>query len=364
MATIRERRPGVWEVRVFTGRDAHGRPRQASRTVHGLKRDAQRVAAELTARPVGRSAGRTVGDALEAWLAANDATWAASSRRDQHSRAALVAADRIATVRLARLSVADVERWHARLRAAGIGEASIRNQHQALRAALTQAIRWGWVSSNAAGMARLGSAKRKPRAGMSPDDVRTVLAAAASFDAAAAVALRIAAVTGARRAEIAALRWEDLSPDHRLTIDGAIEVVRLPDRAPKLVDAAGKTAGQRVVALDEATVAAIEALAADRRVYGPWMFSIGPEPPNPDRIGGWWRRARALAAIDPSWRLHDLRHWSATMGISRGHDVRTVAGRLGHSNPAMTLRVYAHAVDAADAAMAETLGDVLAEEST
>ena len=39
------------------------------------------------------------------------------------------------------------------------------------------------------------------------------------------------------------------------------------------------------------------------------------------------------------WRLHDLRHWSATVSIGQGHDVRTVAGRLGHSNPAMTLRV-------------------------
>jgi predicted nucleotidyltransferase len=39
--------------------------------------------------------------------------------------------------------------------------------------------------------------------------------------------------------------------------------------------------------------------------------------------------------------------------------VRTVAGRLGHANPAMTLRVYAHAVEGADRALATELGDVL-----
>lgn len=50
MATIREKRPGVWEVRVFTGSDARGRPTQMSRTVHGGKRDAQRLAAQLEAR--------------------------------------------------------------------------------------------------------------------------------------------------------------------------------------------------------------------------------------------------------------------------------------------------------------------------
>ncbi len=33
-------------------------------------------------------------------------------------------------------------------------------------------------------------------------------------------------------------------------------------------------------------------------------------------------------------------------------DVRTVAHRLGHADPAMTLRVYAHAVERADEALA------------
>ena len=51
MATIREKRPGVWEVRVFTGTDARGRPTQLSKTVHGGKRDAQRLAAELEVGP-------------------------------------------------------------------------------------------------------------------------------------------------------------------------------------------------------------------------------------------------------------------------------------------------------------------------
>jgi hypothetical protein len=31
MATIREKRPGVFEVREFVGRDAKGRPKQLSR---------------------------------------------------------------------------------------------------------------------------------------------------------------------------------------------------------------------------------------------------------------------------------------------------------------------------------------------
>ena len=40
-----------------------------------------------------------------------------------------------------------------------------------------------------------------------------------------------------------------------------------------------------------------------------------------------------------------------------------MANRLGHSNPSMTLRTYAHAVEAADAPIALTLGDVIDESS-
>lgn len=188
MATIREKRPGVWEVRAFTGRDERGRPTQVSQTVHGTKRDAQRAAAEMTLRP-SKSGGRTVAALLDLWLEQNGPVWAPSSARDQVSRAALVKADPIAQLSVARLSVADIDRWHARLRRAGVGEGPIRNQHQALRAALTQAMRWGWVMTTVAG---LGRRKTVPRGSLSPDQVRRVLAEAVAHDPAAGLALRLA----------------------------------------------------------------------------------------------------------------------------------------------------------------------------
>jgi integrase len=51
------------------------------------------------------------------------------------------------------------------------------------------------------------------------------------------------------------------------------------------------------------------------------------------------------------------------VAIGQGHDVRTVAGRLGHANPAMTLRVYAHAFAAADQAVAAGLGELLKDKA-
>jgi hypothetical protein len=99
MATIGEKRLGVWEVRVFTGRNSMGRPTQTSRTVHGGKREARRVANELE-RAGNRSApaGRTVSDVLDAWVVQNLPTWAASSARDQQSRVGGTKKDAISRV--------------------------------------------------------------------------------------------------------------------------------------------------------------------------------------------------------------------------------------------------------------------------
>ena len=47
--------------------------------------------------------------------------------------------------------------------------------------------------------------------------------------------------------------------------------------------------------------------------------------------------------------------------ISAGHDVKTVADRLGHANAAMTLRVYAHAFAKSDRAVADSVGAMLEE---
>ena len=54
--------------------------------------------------------------------------------------------------------------------------------------------------------------------------------------------------------------------------------------------------------------------------------------------------------------LHKLRHYSATELIAAGVDIRTVAGRLGHSGGGTTtLRMYAAWVAESDRKAAELL---------
>ncbi|MGH9919557.1 MAG: tyrosine-type recombinase/integrase [Nitrososphaerales archaeon] len=55
-----------------------------------------------------------------------------------------------------------------------------------------------------------------------------------------------------------------------------------------------------------------------------------------------------------------LRHFSAPELIAGGHDVRTVAGRLGHADASITLRVYSHVLPERDRQAAAALGRALA----
>ena len=59
-----------------------------------------------------------------------------------------------------------------------------------------------------------------------------------------------------------------------------------------------------------------------------------------------WQRLRRKAqkqGVRPL-RLHDARHTYASLALASGNSVTWVASQLGHSNPELTLRVYAHAM--------------------
>ena len=227
-----------------------------------------------------------------------------------------------------------------------------------LRGALSQAARWGWVSTNVAALATLGRRTVAPRSAMTAGEVRAVIEAAGRLDPAAGVAFRLAAITGARRAELCALLRADLDGD-RLTIDSSIAIERSGSialqtgaRAHRCGYQDRESPGRAARSADRGRHRGV--LVAER-VVGPKAVTPFDRPLNPERLTSWWRLARRDAGFDPSWRLHDLRRWSATEAIGRGHDIRTVAGRLGHANPAMTLRTYAHALDGADAGVAAPL---------
>jgi integrase len=131
------------------------------------------------------------------------------------------------------------------------------------------------------------------------------------------------------------------------------------------IEGTTKSGRSRTVSLDAGTVQVLrehrDRQAADREVVGPewreggYVFTTGwGDPVHPDTVSSLVAdliRAHNLAAAGddpdsllPHARLHDLRHLHATTLLLAGVPVHVVAARLGHADPSVTLRVYAHVI--------------------
>jgi integrase len=51
------------------------------------------------------------------------------------------------------------------------------------------------------------------------------------------------------------------------------------------------------------------------------------------------------AGLPADVRFHDLRHTAGTHALGRGRSIHEVSKMLGHADPAMTLRSYAHVLE-------------------
>ena len=229
---------------------------------------------------------------------------------------------------------------------AGKSPKTIRNHHAIIATALHQGVRWGWVRTNVAEMAKPPRVSQSRVTAPSLEVVREVIEGAERRDPRLAPLLMLAALTGMRRRELCALRRSDVD----LSV-GTIDVAKSLVVAPGgLVEKSTKTNRGRLVALDPVGVAL---LTRHRSRAEHWIAEAGSElPPDafvfspfpegttsfrPDNLTSFFIRVRNEIGA-PTVRLHDLRHFTATQLIGAGVDVRTVAGRLGHSDPSVTLR--------------------------
>ena len=61
----------------------------------------------------------------------------------------------------------------------------------------------------------------------------------------------------------------------------------------------------------------------------------------------------------PAVSFHAFRHSHASMLIRAGVDVLTISRRLGHAQASITLDVYGHLIEGADAAAAKAIEGLL-----
>src|SRR5262249_43924464 len=173
----------------------------------------------------------------------------------------------------------------------------------------------------------------------------------------------LALSTGARRAEMLALPWGNVDlVGATMRIERSLEQTRagVKFKAPKTKN------GRRTVALP---AIAVEALQAHRRPRLELRLALGQGKPDantlvfstvdgdatpPNNLSRDWRRfvkARKL----PDVSFHGLRHSHASALIASGIDQLTVARRLGHGSPVVTLRIYSHLFEKTDTLAASAI---------
>lgn len=81
---------------------------------------------------------------------------------------------------------------------------------------------------------------------------------------------------------------------------------------------------------------------------------------DPNNFGRTWNSAVKKAGV-PRARLYDARHMHLSMLVANGVDIRTVADRAGHSHTVLSMRLYAHALEAQRKRAAIPLDDLLGD---
>ncbi|SCK05855.1 tyrosine-type recombinase/integrase [Streptomyces sp. WMMB 322] len=187
----------------------------------------------------------------------------------------------------------------------------------------------------------------------------------------------LAAYTGARRGELLFLRWNAVDVDQReVTFRGSTGYV-----SGERIEGTTKTGRSRTISIDQATTAVLKGHRAmqdaERAKFG--MAPVGTddhvfanevgEQIHPDTVSSLMTKliasynspedgTRPKPPLQRA-RLHDLRHLHATMLLLAKVPVHVVAARLGHRDPSVTLRVYAHVIKDIASDVAETFAAAL-----
>ena len=166
----------------------------------------------------------------------------------------------LGSLQVAKLTPSDLDRFYRQLLEVGrsrgpYAPATIRRVHGIIRRALTQGVRWGWITHNPAIDASPPRVPMKELKPPDPDQVVRLFHLAQESDPELATFIMLAASSGARRGELLALRWSDIDLDRgRLSIERGI--VRVGD---DLIEQGTKTHQSRRISLDAGTVAALRA---------------------------------------------------------------------------------------------------------
>jgi integrase len=235
--------------------------------------------------------------------------------------------------------------------------------HRVLKQALAHAVACHELVRNEASGIKPPKVERKQMKVLDTDGTAALIEAARHTTL--FVPILLAATTGMRRGEIAALRWRHIDLDgSRISIEESAEQTetRVRYKPPK----SGKG---RTVALAKSIV---EELRNHRVQQAEAVLKLGirlsennfvvahadASPFQPRSLTHAFQLFLAKHKL-PRVRLHDLRHSHATAMLKNKVHPKVVQERLGHSTIAITMDIYSHVLEGMQEDAAETVDAVL-----
>jgi integrase len=326
----------------------------------------------------------TVAEYLDDWIVIHAMEVKPRTLNDYKMIIRLYVKPNIGTMRLQAVRPSTITKLYAQLRTKGgkdggpLSTRSVNHVHAVLRKAFGDAVKVEeLLTSNPVERAkRPKHVYAEPGSVWTPDQLRTFLTHARSHRLFAF--FHVAAYTGARRGELVNLRWSNVDlAGKTITIAGSVGIVD-----GERIEGTTKSGRIRVVAIDDETVSVLkehqarqeadkgtagQEWSADKDAHA-FTTALG-RPIYPDTVTQLIRDLVKLYNASPDEdapqeplpfaRLHDLRHIHATTLLLAGVPVHVVAARLGHADPAITLRVYAHVIRTAEASAADVFAKAM-----
>ena len=364
---IRQRGKNSWQIKHDLPSEG-GQRRTRFETFHGTKADAEKRLRELLHMAdkgtLPEPDQQTVAEYLTAWL---DSTCEQSPKTLERYRelADLKIIPHLGNIKLQKLKPEHIPAWHRKLLDEGTNPPSIGHAHRVLTKVLGVATKNGTVTRNVAAVHAPPRVERRKIEILSPDQVAAVKRKLKGHPLFPIVYLALA--TGMRRGELLALQWGDVDLERgTLRVERAVEETKtgLRLKPPKTEQ------GRRTITLPAEAVGVLR----DHKV--PQMelrLKIGMGPikddtllfsttdghlVRPRNITKAWHRVRQAMRL-PNVSFHSFRHTHASHLLRLGIDVQTVSSRLGHRDATITLKIYSHLTEGADAAAAKAIEGLL-----
>ena len=245
---------------------------------------------------------------------------------------------------------------------------TILKHHRLISSVLSTAVHWQIIASNPCSRVKPPRADTPEAAYLDDDEAVRMLELLDAEPIRFRAMIQVLLFTGIRRGELMGLEWGDINTQAQ-TIDISRSALYVAKQG--IIEDTPKTkSSSRVIKVSPIVFDVLKEyegwqIGQRLKVGDQWQDSkriftndFG-RPLHPDTLTRWFHKFVRQHEDLPTICVHSLRHTNATLQIANGIPITTIAKRLGHTTPATTTKVYAHAIRSADEAAAETLQNLL-----